>query len=53
MMRSTAINHPYQRRARMIASARPATWSLPKMFETWLRTVFGLSVNFSAIAALV
>src|SRR5690242_2172288 len=29
-------------RARTIASARSATCSLPKIFETWLRTVFSL-----------
>ena len=39
-------------RARTIASARSATWSLLKMFEMWLRTVFGLRHKRSAMAAL-
>src|SRR6266567_1970254 len=39
--------------ARIIASARPATCSLLKMEETWLRTVLGLSTRCSAMAGLV
>lgn len=36
--------------ARMMASARSATWSLLKMLETWLRTVFSLSTSRFAMA---
>ena len=38
--RSAAAPRPASR-ALMIAWARSATWSLLKMFETWLRTVSG------------
>src|SRR4029077_1441025 len=38
-------------RARTIAWARSATWSLLKTFDTWLRTVFGLTTNRWAISA--
>lgn len=37
-------------RARTIAWARFATWSLPKMFVIWFRTVLELSTNFCAIS---
>jgi hypothetical protein len=39
--------------ARRTASARSATWSLAKTFDTWLRIVFGLSCRLRAIWGLV
>ena len=39
-------------RARTIACARSATWSLLKMFETWLRTVLPLMCRRPAIVGL-
>src|SRR3990172_7010252 len=38
-------------RARTMASARSATWSLLKMFETWFRTVFVESPTRSVISS--
>ena len=38
-------------RARTIASARSRTWSFEKMFDTWLRTVFGESTRCAVISA--
>ncbi len=40
-------------RARMMASARSATCNFPKIFETWFRTVLGLSTRRSAMAVFV
>src|SRR3954471_5971912 len=40
-------------RARATASARSATCSLPKTFETWFRTVLSLTTSRRAIAAFV
>ena len=40
---------PGRLRARTIACARSATWSLLKMFETWLRTVLWLMPSRPAI----
>ena len=39
--------------ARITACARSATWSLLKMLDTWLRTVFKLSTKCWAISSLV
>jgi hypothetical protein len=37
----------------MMGCARSETWSLVKMFETWLRTVFGLRFMRFAISGLI
>ncbi len=37
----------------MMTSARLATWSLAKMFDTWLRTVLGVSDSLAAISVVV
>src|SRR5581483_8423387 len=39
-------------RARRMAAERSVTWSLVRMFETWLRTVLPLTPSRRAIAGL-
>src|ERR1700760_2732788 len=39
-------------RALTMAWARSVTWSLVKMLDTWLRTVFRLIIRWCAMAAL-